>query len=247
MIKNVKRTSRYMSVISYISAAVMLTSAVFAGGLLCGCVNRGTESGEKDSNVNNNVQEQNAQTKDVKQLYTELYDIQDGQYVCQTDDFCITLPDNIKLEEYDLNGSAPNDIEKLWNVSMLPNGEISIQIQNRVIDIPESEEVLKQRFANNHEKNENPYSTGEYKITYFMKNLYPDFPPDYGIMGYRYMVEFTDREYKYVQEIPVSDTQTLRTVANINTSDESIKQSFIDTVQSIKTADIIKAAYDAMF
>lgn len=181
------------------------------------------------------------------QRYARSKGVSDGERAVRTSDFYIALPDGAEIDEDVMNYSLTPNMEKQWSVKMIPDGDISVSIQNEAIDVPDSEESLKRRYTEREtwqDGEESPYRTGEYFIDSFSKQAYPDpLNPDYSVIGYRYMVNFADWGAVYIQEIPMSNGKTLRAAANIKTGDENTKKAFMRIVQSIKTKEIAEISY----
>lgn len=193
--------------------------------------------------VNRNEGYEKDPAEDLKERYIAIYgDLEDIDreklYAGVGGNFCMPITDDIKIEEYDLNGGGSDGIEKLWNVTTRYGAEISIKAIDKVLDLPESEEVLKQRFYNIppwSEDTESTYKASEYTISDFMRFLFCyDRDSGDGLLGYCYTVNFPGGGSRFIQEMPISDTKTLRISVDINTADENEKQKIIDIARTVR-------------
>lgn len=214
---------------------IIIGIAVVALAVTCAGVFGFTTKKTSDS-ITDNTESADFEEKSLKEHYIEIYepDNTENLYAPDGANFCMSVPEDVKIEEYDLHGGAPNGVERLWNVTY-PNGEMSISVINKIIDVPESEEILKQRFYDTPWKSGevSPYATGEYTITDFTKFLFTVNPDaDENHLGYYYMINFSSDGARYIREAPISDTKTLRMVADIKSADK--KQKMIDLVDSVK-------------
>lgn len=175
-----------------------------------------------------------AAAEKLKGRYKKIYGEEENLYAGVGVNFCMPVPEDVKIEEYDLHGGAMNGVERLWNVTS-PDGTMTIIVENKVIDLPGSEEVLKQRYYNTPwgEGEESPYQTGEYTVTDFQKFLFTvNQDTDENYMGYRYMINFSSDSAQYIVEAPIADTKTLRIVADIKSADK--KQKMMELAKSVE-------------
>lgn len=214
---------------------IIIGIAVVALAVICAGVFGFTTETTSD-NIIDNTESIDFEEKSLKERYIEIYepDNTENLYAPDGANFCMPVPEGVTVEEYDLNGSAPNGVERLWNVTS-QEGKMSIKVIDKVVDVPDTEEVLKQRFYNTPWKlgEVSPYETGEYTITDFTKFLFtvnPDAEDNW--FGYKYMVNFSDEGAYFIREAPISDTKTLRIAADIKADDK--KQKMIDLVNSVR-------------
>lgn len=213
---------------------IIIGAAVVVLAIICTGVFGFADKKESDNTNTANITP--FEEKSLKERYIAIYkpDNTENLYAPDGANFCMPVPEGVTVEEYDLNGSAPNGVERLWNVTS-PNGEMSIKVIDKVIDVPDTEEVLKQRFYNTPwgTGEVSPYATGEYTITDFMRFLFTvNLDTDEGYMGYYYMINFSSDSAQYIREAPISDTKTLRMAADIKSADK--KQKMIDLANSVK-------------
>ncbi len=189
--------------------------------------------------VNRNEGYERDPADDLKDRYIAIYgDLEEVDreklYAGVGGNFCMPVTDDVKIEEYD--GGGANGIENMWNVTTRYGTEISIKAIDKILDLPESEEVLKQRFYDTP-----PWSgdiepqAGEYTISDFSKFLFCRDPDSGdGSEGYYYTVNFPDGASMFIREMPISDTKTLRISADISADNENEKQKIIDIASSVR-------------